>query len=55
MSGHLQPRLYPDTPLVSLALQYFRRPNAVPTYLQLLHVGGCCVRVRNANDAYFVA
>eukprot|EP00198_Chlamydomonas_reinhardtii_P007599 XP_001696936.1 predicted protein [Chlamydomonas reinhardtii] len=31
------PRLYPDTPLVSLALQYFRRPNAVPTYLQLLH------------------
>ncbi|KAG2439193.1 hypothetical protein HXX76_004556 [Chlamydomonas incerta] len=37
VSGHLQPRLYPDTPLVSLALQYFRRPNAVPTYLDLLH------------------
>ncbi|KAG2453622.1 hypothetical protein HYH02_001837 [Chlamydomonas schloesseri] len=37
VSGHLQPRLFPDTPLVSLALQYFRRRNAVPTYLELLH------------------
>ncbi|GLC55625.1 hypothetical protein PLESTB_001008200 [Pleodorina starrii] len=35
-SGHLNPRLYPDRPVVSLMLQYFRRPAGIPHMVSLL-------------------
>ncbi|EFJ48071.1 hypothetical protein VOLCADRAFT_91271 [Volvox carteri f. nagariensis] len=35
-SGHLNARLFPDRPEVSLMLQYFRRPTGIPAMINLL-------------------
>ncbi|GIL93289.1 hypothetical protein Vretifemale_20704, partial [Volvox reticuliferus] len=35
-SGHLQPRLFPDQPLVSFMLQYFKRPRAIDKFVTML-------------------
>ncbi|GLC37752.1 hypothetical protein PLESTB_001473200 [Pleodorina starrii] len=35
-SGHLQPRLFPDQPMVSFMLQYFKRPRVIDTFVTML-------------------
>ncbi|GFR43729.1 hypothetical protein Agub_g4840, partial [Astrephomene gubernaculifera] len=37
-SGHLQPRLFPDQPVVSFMLQYFKRPKVVDAFVSMLQV-----------------
>ncbi|KAG2499050.1 hypothetical protein HYH03_003235 [Edaphochlamys debaryana] len=37
-SGHLSPKLFPDQPVVSFMLQYFKRPQSVMRFVSMLQI-----------------